>query len=348
MWTYVVPTTYDLKRQGDKKMGRPLNKKYFGNRNIGSASTTADDKIGGEGLGLYTLPTELGTVKITDTYKYFPALSIPAPTLVDGVPATATVVWEINTISLAGGTGFSAGAITDMSGSIWDDANIKPAFTVTVALGVPTFNVFTNRGEFTNINGTGITTWAVHQNGNTGDAQATVTFRLKSITTLEKGSGYAAVPSLTWTRASSQTAGGQTAVGTATVALTADSGAPGSSTNQENAITANAWVSGSRQKVDIVKQEASRRYAVRTATLVSGEPWSVRSALLVGKNSSADDEMDIKALDSAGNEYWVTKLTAHKARLTRKVSGSGIYATGEAAPWKFDAAVGIYVQIANA
>ena len=24
-------------------MGRPLNKKYFGNRNIGSASTTADN-----------------------------------------------------------------------------------------------------------------------------------------------------------------------------------------------------------------------------------------------------------------------------------------------------------------
>ena len=45
-------------------MGRPLNKKYFGNRNIGSTSTTTDDGIGGEGLAAYTLPGQLGVVAI--------------------------------------------------------------------------------------------------------------------------------------------------------------------------------------------------------------------------------------------------------------------------------------------
>ena len=33
-------------------MGRPLNKKYFGNRNIGTTST-ADTNIGGEGVESY-------------------------------------------------------------------------------------------------------------------------------------------------------------------------------------------------------------------------------------------------------------------------------------------------------
>jgi hypothetical protein len=32
-------------------MGRPLNKKFFGGRNIGSTTTTADDKIGGSAVG---------------------------------------------------------------------------------------------------------------------------------------------------------------------------------------------------------------------------------------------------------------------------------------------------------
>lgn len=326
-------------------MGRPLNKKYFGNRNIGTTVTT-DDKIGGEGLAAYTLAAEKGVVNITNTYKFFPTLTIPAPTLPDGVPATSIVVWEINTVSLAGGTGFVAGAITSMSGSIWDDANVQPAFTVTEALGVPSFDAFTNRGEYTNIDGTGITTWATAQTGATGVAQATVTFRLKSIATLEKGSGYVAAPTLSWARASSQTAGGQTQTGTPTVALTADTGYVGTSTNQENAIVAYAWTGAARELVDIVKQEASRRYAVRTATLVTDEPWTVRSAILVARESQADtdgnnqfNEMDITAFDTDANEYWVLKLTAHKALLVRKIAGNGQFANptthpnGEAVEW---------------
>jgi hypothetical protein len=70
---------------------------------------------------------------------------------------------------------------------------------------------------------------------------------------------------------------------------------------------------------------------------------------LVAKSSSATNEMDITAVDSAGKSYWVTKLTARKALLTRKDGTSGyVYATGQSAPWKFDAATGIYVQIDNA
>lgn len=337
-------------------MGRPLNKKFFGNRNIGSTGTGDDYGIGGEGLAAYTLDAQKGVVNITNTYKYFPALSIPSPNLPSGVPATATVVWEINTVSLAGGTGFSAGAITSMTGSIWDDADVQPAFTVTETGGVPTFDAFTNRGEWTDIDGTGITTWAVGQTGATGDAQATVTFRLKSITTVEKGSGYTSAPTLSWTRDSSQTTGGQTQTGTPTVALTTDTGSVGSSTNQENAIQITAWVpaSGAAGNIlgngtsavvgDILRQVGSKKYIVKTAQGVG------RVTLI--DDTPAEGQATIIATDANGNTYYVTKLTAHKAKLTRQTDDGGdldwLFATGEVAQWSFDAASGLVVQIANA
>jgi hypothetical protein len=59
-------------------------------------------------------------------------------------------------------------------------------------------------------------------------------------------------------------------------------------------------------------------------------------------------EGSIAATDSAGGEYFVTKLTAHKATVTRAGGSGWLYATGEAAPWKLDAPATIYLQIANA
>ena len=126
------------------------------------------------------------------------------------------------------------------------------------------------------------------------------------------------------------------------VNLTADSGAVGSSTNQENAIKAYAWIGGSRQLVDIVSQDSSRRYTVRTAAN------TVHAALLVAKQSEATGEMDITAVDASSNEYWITKLTAHKALLTRKVSGSGVFASGTAQPWTLTGPAAGYVKVDNA
>lgn len=331
-------------------MGRPLSKKYFGNRNTGSASTTADDYgIGGEGLDAYTLAAQKGVVNITDTYKYFPTLTIPAPALPTGVPATATVVWEINTITLSGaGSGYPINltnvAIDQLLGSIYTSALTVPAITIstdgTGAITAATLGA--NRGTWTTIDGTGISTWSIKL-GAVTSGQITATFRLKSITTLESGSGYITVPTLTWTRASSQTAGGQTAVGLPTVTLTTDSGNVGSDTNEENAIIAYAWVAGQREIIDIVKQSGSRRYTIK------GADGTVYRAKLTASDSAADGEMDLTATDVNSNTYYVTKLTERRAQLTRKVGGSNyVYADGESAPWSFDAAAGIYVQIANA
>ena len=151
-------------------MGRPLNKKYFGNRNIGSTSVTTDNGIGGEGLAAYTLAVQKGVVAITNTYKYFPTLSIPAPNLPTGVPATATVVWEINAITLSSGGSsdythnLSNVAIDSLAGSIWTAAQTYPAITIsTDNAGLVTAATLdtNNRGEWTTIDGTSIVTWGI-------------------------------------------------------------------------------------------------------------------------------------------------------------------------------------------
>ena len=68
-------------------MGRPLNNKYFGHRNLGSASTSADNGIGGEGVASITL----GGTNNSSGYALNDPIIISAPDLPDGVQATARV-----------------------------------------------------------------------------------------------------------------------------------------------------------------------------------------------------------------------------------------------------------------
>ena len=85
-------------------MSRPLNKKYFGNRNVGSASTTTDDNIGGEGVASLTVNT-------AGTYtSALPTVSFSGPTLPDGVTATGTVHGNaLTAVATAAGTGYNLG-----------------------------------------------------------------------------------------------------------------------------------------------------------------------------------------------------------------------------------------------
>ena len=69
-------------------MGRPLHKKFFGGRNIGSASTALDNGIGGSRVGSVTV----GGVNNSTGYTTGDAVTISAPQLPGGVTATATVV----------------------------------------------------------------------------------------------------------------------------------------------------------------------------------------------------------------------------------------------------------------
>jgi hypothetical protein len=67
-------------------MARSLNKKYFGNRNVGTTGT-GDDKIGGQGVASITL----GGTNNSSGYALNDPLEISAPNLPGGVQATARV-----------------------------------------------------------------------------------------------------------------------------------------------------------------------------------------------------------------------------------------------------------------
>jgi hypothetical protein len=81
--------------QGENKMGRPLNKKYFGNRNIGSVSTTTDDNIGGESVASVTIGTP-------SSYTTRATVTFDAPTIPNGVTALGTVTSEVLSAAISG------------------------------------------------------------------------------------------------------------------------------------------------------------------------------------------------------------------------------------------------------
>lgn len=307
-------------------MGRPLNKKWFGNLNTPA--------IGGEGLSSISVPNAVNTA-VNATYTSFPTLVIPAPDLPGGVQATATVVWEIfNSTVAAGGTGYTAGLID--STEIDAQASVAPKLYVEATDGVVTSLNFaiegTNRGEFVTLNGT-TAPWTLTDNSSGNDATLEFNFRVKSITITNPGAGYRTAPTLSWTAAE-----GQTAPAAPTATLAAAKG---------NAITAYAKTTsgGSNKIADIEKQVSSRRYKVTTAD------GTAVCTLVTDGVANAEGKMTITATDAKSNTYYVKKLTARRATLVRLTDtgtqGDWVYATDESAPWSFAAADGVYVQIAN-
>jgi hypothetical protein len=324
-------------------MGRPLNKKYFGNRNIGTTGTGDNYGIGGQGLLSISNPAGgVGSFVVTNTYKNFPLLTIGAPNLPTGVQATADVVFELDTVTFTSGgqtaNDYVAGLSTSITGlgggavvNIVEAGNVVTAVNLTGG----------NRGEFRrgDFDGTGITTHQVLQAPNAGtDLQITVTYRVKSITIVEKGSGYTAAPTLSW---GGHTFTGQTSPSLNEVTLTTDSGAAGSATNQENAIIVTAFIptaNGGSSAVagDIVKQTNDKRYKVKTAQ------GTGICQLVTDGVANAAGEVSIKATDSAGGNYLVAKLTSRKVVLVPAALGGSAgtqFASGASAKWTFGSAV---------
>jgi hypothetical protein len=324
-------------------MGRPLNKKYFGNRNIGTTGTGDNYGIGGEGLLSISNPAGgVGSFVVTNTYKNFPLLAIGAPNLPTGVQATADVVFELDTVTFTSGgqtaNDYVAGLSTTITGlgggavvNIVEAGNVVTAVNLTGG----------NRGEFRrgDFDGTGISSHQVLQAPNAGtDLQITVTFRVKSITILEKGSGYTSAPALSW---GGHTFTGQTSPSLNEVTLTTDSGSAGSSTNQENAIIVTAFIPAANGGTtaatgDIVKQTNDKRYKVKTS-----EGTGICQLVTDGVANAAG-EMSIKATDSEGKNYLVAKLTSRKVVLVPAALGGDAgtqFASGTSAKWTFGSAV---------
>jgi hypothetical protein len=170
----------------------------------------------------------------------------------------------------------------------------------------------------------------------TGTAQVNGSNDLTGILITNAGSGYTSVPTFT-VADGNETATYTSGSGGVTVALTSGASA------RQNAIKFEAQI-GSGTEVttgDIIKQVGNHRFRVRTSD-------GTETCKLVASANLGVNEMSITATDSATNTYFVTKITARRVQLTQIAGGSNyVYATGESAPWKFDAAAGIYVQIEN-
>jgi len=294
-------------------MGRPLNDRFFGNRNIGSVSTTTDNGIGGEGIASVSW-SNLGSVLATSgSGTPLSGIQLPAPTLPGGVQATWTLVYGVDVVSTgAGRAGLYTGDLytyPDIPGSsvqVASTSSSNATFTVLASGSTGTLITDTQGVNLTKVSGAGVGTFLVDVNQ-----------KIVSSNIVESGSGYTGVETITVTLANGAT--GQVPV-TSAINLTTDSGIQNPSQNpageNANAIIIYANTTGAGAKIgDIQKQVGSHRYRVKTAD-------GVARVQLVASNTPAIGQAYIIATDSGGATYWVTKLTARRAVLTPRGDGT--------------------------
>jgi hypothetical protein len=170
-------------------------------------------------------------------------------------------------------------------------------------------------------------------------AVATITFSSATagtVTVTEGGSGYTSVPTTTCSL------GGGSGTVTLTATLSVDTGAVGSETNEENAISMTAFLTGgSAVAVDIIKQVSTNRYKVTDGT---------RTGIVALTSTLADaaGEGSIRLLDSDSGTYFATKLTAHKVTITRGTGTQTAFPTGAQVEWNMTAATATSLLIDNA
>ena len=152
-----------------------------------------------------------------------------------------------------------------------------------------------------------------------------------SVVITSAGSGYTSAPTATVITA----AGTQTTL-TLTPVLTSGAAA------RQNGIKCEAQIGAGGSELttgDVIKQVSSRRYKVQTTD-------GVAVCKLVTTEAKGANEMSIKATDSAGNTYFVAKLTARKAVLVPAANVHGgvttigsQFVSGTSAKWTFGSAV---------
>jgi hypothetical protein len=316
-------------------MGRPLNKKYFGNRNVGSSSTTADDGLGGNRVASVTITTP-------GSYTTRPTVTFSAPDLAGPGAVTATGTTNMEALSATvvdGKTGYVVGDLLTITGAGGAIAYVASVDGVTGAVLTVNFTgTGAARGDQTVL--TGITTAVVTTtNSIAGVAGVTldVAYRVKSITITNTGSGY------TDATDAAVTFSAGTAAGTAVLESYTVGGVIG---NNENAITISAYIPAangglSAKTGDIIKQVSTDRYRVKTAD-------GTGICKLAAAAPSAG-QMTMTATDSAGGTYYVTKLTSRKALLIKGDRTGTQFTSGTMVAWNFDSAVlNTSVKISNA
>jgi hypothetical protein len=104
-------------------MARSLNKKYFGNRNIGTngnntdgnlsnSQNYGDDRIGGEGVASY------GTIVAGSGWTATPTVTFSAPNIPGGVSVAGTAHYKALSAAVAvgGTTAYPTGTVVGVTG----------------------------------------------------------------------------------------------------------------------------------------------------------------------------------------------------------------------------------------
>jgi hypothetical protein len=294
-------------------MGRPINKKYFANTNAPYQDQATGGPTGQGGEGLTGV-----TVGSTGTnYSTGATLSFSNPQLPGGVVATGSLslnaFGNVTTVNLdSAGTGYTSTATF----SVTTASSVSIAGTGTSA--TTAIYVASTTGLFAGMiaNGTGVGTNA-------------------KISTI--GSGI-----LTMSVANANDVSGTIKFVDAGTGLTGF--VSGLTSSQQNGIAITAFVPGGSSGVigDIMKQEASRRYLVKTA---QGQG----QCILVTTSTLTAGEMFMTAVDVTGASYFVDKLTARRARLYRYLDNGGTFevANGGVSGWSLDAATTGTVQVVS-
>lgn len=274
-------------------MGRPINKKFFGNKNFPYQDQAVGGPTGDGGEGVNTI-----TVSNTGTaYSAGTVVTINAPQIAGGVPATIsysrTAAGNLSVTKVTAGSGYTSAALT-----------VTKALTVTGRSGDTTNTAYT----LTNVSSVAGVYIGMLAGSNYGMQASTYVTAIGTDTvSLSKP--------LTATTASavlSFTDSGSTFA--SSVALT---------TTVTNALAFTSFLlakDGGASAVaggDIMKQESSRRYLVNNSQ-------GRGQVKLVAKNTLVAGQMNLIATDFGGSTYFVTKLTAHKATLVNQ------YGTGTA------------------
>ena len=332
-------------------MGRPLNKKYFGNRNVGSGAA-GERGLGGNQIDGITL-----NASYLGSYTTRPTVTFPAPDYAALGATTSTGVVVSEALSAAvttAGTGYAVGDLITLTAA---DGGTGVAFVATLTGSAIASVNFTgtgaDRGTFNALPGAKFASGstspkAVTLTGSGTNGELTVTFRAKAVTMTNKGSGYT-TPLVTTASAVTGTSVGMTQATSGTVVF-------GSSTtvgNNENSIITFSYLptsaatgllsgtGGSSTVIgDIVKQRGKITYTVKTAQGIGKVKLVSTSTLVAG-------QMYIQATDSVGGTYYVSKLFSRTAVLTPS-TGSQFPTTGTRVLWTFGTpVVNKSVKIAN-
>jgi hypothetical protein len=168
--------------------------------------------------------------------------------------------------------------------------------------------------------------------GGGAGALITMTYRAKAVAMTESGSGYLSAPSVT--------SGGSVTynniVLTAVGSNTAVAGGTFGSTSPVFSISANVNGGGAKSG-DIIKQESSRRFRVKTAD-------GVAVCHLTTNASVASGEVQFTATDSHSNTYYIRKISSRNCTVwPSNQTGGGTYefvgAQGYRVAWNITGAV---------